>query len=128
MSEGSNERKLVHHFSDALERIADLQSGHFGGYGAELAANLRRCIGLQIKSINRAQTALQKNVDEGDIFLGRRCSDWSGAEQSLQREVHAKCARRADAQEIPSRQSVAESSLSIHLVFLTLVQRFTFSD
>ena len=67
MAERADQRELVHLPGRARQVLADLDAGHVGGDGLELAAKLGGRVGLQVPGVDGAQAAVQEQEDQRDI-------------------------------------------------------------
>ena len=96
--------------------LADLDAGDIGGDRLELAAELRRRIGLEVEGIDGTQPAVQKEKDQRDI--ARRLAVIRGASLALQqfrqRHPEAEDAGRAQTQKVPASNAVTKIPVMRH--------------
>ena len=64
-------RQLVHHGGYAGKHIGDMQTGHVGFDGPELAANFRRSVRFEIPHVLMGHPADGEQEDAVHILLGR---------------------------------------------------------
>ena len=86
MRHGPNNREFVHHGGEPGQMLADANSRHRGRDFVELAANIGRRIRLEIKRIELAGTAAEKQLDDGRI---RRRICWGRCGERCRRKRSA---------------------------------------
>jgi len=65
VGEGADLRELVHHAGHARQVLAHVDAGEVGRDFLEVATHLDRRVGLHVERVNRAQAALEEDVDAG---------------------------------------------------------------